>query len=45
MTEADSFVEGVADIFVEGVFSRINVNEKGDITLPEACAILRIQPT
>eukprot|EP00946_MAST-07B_sp_MAST-7B-sp1_P002680 g2680.t1 len=36
MTEADSFVEGVADIFVEGVFSRINVNEKGDITLPEA---------
>ena len=36
MTEADSFVEGVADIFVEGVFSRINANEKGDLTLPEA---------
>ena len=36
MTKADSFVEDVADIFVEGVFSRVNVNEKGDLTLPEA---------
>lgn len=40
-TKMDSFVEGVADIFVDGVFSRVNVNEKGDLTLPEAMRYIK----
>ena len=36
MTTVDDFIEDVAEIFVEGVFSRITPNEKGDLTLSEA---------
>ncbi len=36
MTTIDAFVEDVGEIFVEGLFSRIQENERGELTLAEA---------
>jgi serine/threonine-protein phosphatase 2B regulatory subunit len=36
MTTVDDFIEDVAEIFVEGVFSRVRTNDRGELTLSEA---------
>ena len=43
MTTVDSFIEDVAEIFVEGVFSRITPNERGELTLSEAMRYIENQ--
>ena len=39
----DEFVEDVAEIFVEGVFSKITPNESGELTLSEAMRYIETQ--
>ena len=43
MTAADSVIEELSEMFVEGVFSRIVPNEKGELTLSEAVRYIESQ--
>ena len=43
LATVDDFIEDVAEIFVEGVFSRITPNEKGELTLIEAMRYIESQ--
>jgi serine/threonine-protein phosphatase 2B regulatory subunit len=43
MTTVDNFIEDVAEIFVEGVFSRITPNDRGELTLSEAMRYIENQ--